>query len=258
MGRSANRDALVAGVTLALALLGPRTAQAYRPFDGTDADVAKPGEFELELGPAHFYREGSANFLIAPAAVLNLGLPDGVELVSDFKNFLALDPPATNVRRLRLRDTDLLAKIMLRQGNLQEASGPSIALETGVLLPEPGASSGFGTQVAFIVSVATPRIAVHVNESLAINRDHRFEEFASAIVEIGRALPVHPVAEAFVDRAVGGGREYSLLAGTQWAASETLTVDAALRGARADGEKVLELRLGVTWSTPLWKPHTSE
>ncbi len=26
-------------------------ALAYRPFDSTDADVAGPGEFELELGP---------------------------------------------------------------------------------------------------------------------------------------------------------------------------------------------------------------
>ncbi len=31
---------------------------AYRPFDGTDADVARVGEFELELGPVNWYSPG--------------------------------------------------------------------------------------------------------------------------------------------------------------------------------------------------------
>jgi hypothetical protein len=37
-------------VALVLAALSG-SALAYRPFDSTDADVARPGEFELELGP---------------------------------------------------------------------------------------------------------------------------------------------------------------------------------------------------------------
>jgi hypothetical protein len=47
-------------------LLVERDARAYRPCDGTDADVAEYGHFELELGPTHYYREGDRNFLIAP------------------------------------------------------------------------------------------------------------------------------------------------------------------------------------------------
>jgi hypothetical protein len=240
-----------------VAALAPQAAHAYRPFDGTDADVAKPGGFELEFGPAHFYREGHSNFLIAPATVVNLGLADRLELVGDFKNFVALDEPEANTHRLRLRDTDLLAKIVLRKGTLQEVSGPSVALETGVLLPEPGASDGFGTQANFIVSFASTSVAVHLNEAIAINRDHRFEDFTGAIVEIGRTLVVRPVAEVFADR-VGGGGEYSVLAGAVWAAGETWVLDAALRAARSDGASVFELRLGVTWTARVWNVQTSE
>jgi hypothetical protein len=244
-----------------VAALAPQAAHAYRPFDGTDADVAKPGDFELELGPTHFYRENHSNFLIAPATVLNLGLADRLELVADFKNFVALDESQANTHRLRLRDTDLLAKIVLRKGTLQEMSGPSVALETGVLLPEPAASNGFGTQANFIVSFASASVAVHLNEAIAINRDRRFEDFTGAIVEIGRTLVVRPVAEVFADRVVVGGRsggEYSVLAGAVWAAGETWVLDAALRAARSDGASVFELRLGVTWTARVWNVQTSE
>lgn len=70
------------GVTLSLA----SPARAYRPFDGTDADVAQPREFELELGPAHYYRRAGQNYLITPALVLNLGIVDDTELVVDAQN----------------------------------------------------------------------------------------------------------------------------------------------------------------------------
>jgi hypothetical protein len=248
----------VACTVVLAAALAPRAAQAYRPFDGTDADVAKPGEFELELGPVHFYREDGSNFLVAPATVLNLGLADRLELVADFKNFVSLDEPEANAHRLRLRDTDLLAKMVLCKGALQERSGPSVALEAGVLLPEPGASDGFGTQANVIVSFASTSVAVHLNEAIALNRDHRFEDFTGAIVEVGRTLVVRPVAEVFADHAVGGGSEYSVLAGALWAASETWVLDAALRAARSDGASVFELRLGVTWTARVWNVQASE
>lgn len=51
-------------------------AHAYRPFDGTDAAVAKPGEIEIEieLGPAEYLREGSERTLFAPSARFNYGI----------------------------------------------------------------------------------------------------------------------------------------------------------------------------------------
>jgi hypothetical protein len=50
------------------------TAFAYRPFDGTDAVVADPGEMEIELQPAGAKSSGGQKTLIAPAAVINYGL----------------------------------------------------------------------------------------------------------------------------------------------------------------------------------------
>lgn len=48
-------------------------AHAYRPFDGTDADVAEPGEIELHLGPLQGVRTHGAN-VYAPGLVFNYGL----------------------------------------------------------------------------------------------------------------------------------------------------------------------------------------
>jgi hypothetical protein len=51
-------------------------AYAYRPFDSTDADVARPGEFELELAPIGRIREGSNRLRVAPAVIGNLGFSE--------------------------------------------------------------------------------------------------------------------------------------------------------------------------------------
>ena len=73
---------LVSGLVIALCLAassGP--ARAYRPFDGTDAAVAAPGEVEIELQPAGRLREGGNTTLVAPATVFNYGLSQGWEAV---------------------------------------------------------------------------------------------------------------------------------------------------------------------------------
>src|SRR5262249_46312306 len=61
---------LVSGAFCAVAT----SALAYRPFNGTDAAVADPGQLEVELQPAGRLQEGSDVFLIAPDVVLNFGL----------------------------------------------------------------------------------------------------------------------------------------------------------------------------------------
>ena len=69
---------LLSGPVIALCLAassGP--AWAYRPFDGTDAAVAAPGELEIELQPAGRLREGGTTTLVAPATVFNYGLSEG-------------------------------------------------------------------------------------------------------------------------------------------------------------------------------------
>src|ERR1700688_5187482 len=83
----------VSGLCVASSLAawaGP--AFAYRPFDGTDAAVAAPGEVEIELQPAGRLREEGSNTLIAPATVLNYGMSEGWEAVFEGQGRTPLSP----------------------------------------------------------------------------------------------------------------------------------------------------------------------
>jgi hypothetical protein len=66
---SQRNAALVLSPILAVAWSGD--ALAYRPFDGTDAAIAEPGQIEIELGPAQYLQEGSERTLVAPTVVFN-------------------------------------------------------------------------------------------------------------------------------------------------------------------------------------------
>src|SRR5215467_7832442 len=118
---------------LLLAMLAS-PAFAYRPFDSTDADVAGPGEFELELGPLGWLRRGDDKFRVAPAVVANFGLPWRSELVLQGERQVALDPAAGEASS-SIVDNGLFIKTVMRVGALQDASGPSVAAEYGFLLP---------------------------------------------------------------------------------------------------------------------------
>jgi hypothetical protein len=72
----------LSGSVIALGLMSwSGSAFTYRPFDGTDAAVAVPGELEIELQPAGRLREEGSTTLIAPATVFNYGLSEGWEAV---------------------------------------------------------------------------------------------------------------------------------------------------------------------------------
>ncbi|TMB34679.1 MAG: hypothetical protein E6J58_18185 [Deltaproteobacteria bacterium] len=171
-------------LNLALAMLSAgiglaSPAFAYRPFDGTDGDVADVGEFELEMGPAHFLSSPEGRYIVAPATVLNLGVARGLELVVDFKDFVGLQSVAGQPR-MRLLDTDIFLKGILRRGTLQGESGVSIALEAGPLLPELGGTRGLGAQANLITSYRWEALSLHLNTSAALTRDHQLDGFVWA------------------------------------------------------------------------------
>jgi hypothetical protein len=70
--------AALAGCVIAAAS-GPTLA--YRPFDGTDAAVAKLGDVEVELAPADLLREHTQNTMINGFTILNLGIAPDWEAV---------------------------------------------------------------------------------------------------------------------------------------------------------------------------------
>ena len=60
----------LAALAIAALIFWYSEAEAYRPFDGTDAAVVETGEVEIELGPVGYLRAGADRTLSAP----NLGL----------------------------------------------------------------------------------------------------------------------------------------------------------------------------------------
>ena len=243
---------VVAALVVVAELARSLPAYAYRPFDGTDADVANRGEFELELGPSHFYRVGEKNYLIAPATVLNLGVLPDTELVVDFDDFVALNPDP-GAPRMQLLDTDVLLKHVFRDGVLQGRSGVSIAVEAGPLLPEINGTDAFGASLDCIVSYQWPAVTLHFNEWAQYTRAHNPLVFTGLIVEGPHEWAVRPVIELFYSHEWNAGDEASALVGAIWAVRESFALDTGVRGARVDGRDALEVRLGFTLAIPTWR-----
>ena len=175
---------LRAGVSVACVSLAlfATSASAYRPFEGTDADVVRPQSVEIELQPAGMLREGSQSTFIAPAAVLNIGLVQGWEAVFEGRGQFPLSSSDEGVGP-SLVGVGAFLKGVSRPGSLQDQPGPSIATEFGVLLPGINAESGFGASIAGIVSQQWDWGTVHFNAATALTREHRADVFVSTIIE---------------------------------------------------------------------------
>jgi hypothetical protein len=228
----------------------PLSASAYRPFDGTDADVAELFELELELGPVGYYRQGQAHDFLS-GGVINFGFARGFELVLQGFDYLPLDTStlATN----KLTDTGLFVKTVWRAGCLQEKSGPSFATEIGPLLPTVNDARGFGAYAGAIMSTCLGEsLIIHWNVEVQVLRQtYDLDIFGGAILEPPPSkYVVRPVAELFVEHNFGGTQTYSALVGAIWRVSEKLSLDAALREALLAGQNVSELRAGFSWAIP--------
>jgi hypothetical protein len=223
------------------------SALAYRPFDGTDAAVAEPGQLEIELEPVGRLQQGSQRFLVAPATVLNFGLTKELEAVFEGRLLTPLsssEPPS-------LTDAGAFLKYVLRAGVLQDKSGPSIATEFGVLFPDTTGESHFGANWAGIVSQRWEWGTVHVNVQTQLNREQHADLFVSAIVEGPHTWKVRPVAEIAYEDDVGAAQTFSGLIGLIWQVRDDLAFDVAVREASTNGRPVNELRAGLTFAFPL-------
>jgi hypothetical protein len=145
-------------------------------------------------------------------------------------------------------------KYVLRPGTLQGQSGPSLAAEAGVLLPEYHGDAAFGGSLNVITSYRWSWGALHWNEWFEYTRQAHADLFSGIIAEGPGDWTVRPVAEAFYDKDFAGGETVSLLLGAIWTVSDAVALDAAVRGARTTGEYEAEARLGLTWSVTLGEP----
>lgn len=240
--RSVSRLATIAFAIAAFAL----NANAYRPFDGTDASVAEDGVFELEAGAGHVHF-GDVDSVALPSLVFNYGLPWDTEIVIEgqFNRELghSVDGP-----RNRFGDTQLSMKHVFVKGSLQDLTGPSVATECAVLLPEVHGSSGTGAECAAIVSNKWDALALHFNAGIGRTREHDIARTVSLIAEGPETWPVRPVAEILAERDNGGGRLKSALVGAIWRHADDMVFDVAFRRARTNDSAFNEIRLGLTWS----------
>lgn len=237
----------------ALALCASRPAFAYRPFDGTDAAVAERGQLEIELGPVGLLRQGPDRFLVVPALIANVGLADRLEVVLEGRHQLLLGAAAA-APRTRLVDTALSLKGVVRQGELQESSGPSVATEVGLLLPTVNGEPGVGAQAALIVSRRFSQTMIHLNGGVAFSRSHDLALMGSIIVEGPPSWTVRPVFELFSEGQVAGPFALTGLAGVIWRCTDALAFDAGVRAGRAAGQTLIEGRLGLTFAIDVLAP----
>jgi hypothetical protein len=234
-----------AGSLLVVGALGYSIpAWAYRPFDGTDAAVAAPGEVEIELQPAGRLRDANGSSLIAPATVFNYGITEGWEAVLEGQGQTPLSPSGPT----SLTAAGAFLKGVLRPGSLQDKFGPSVATEFGVLLPDSTGNSGVGASLAAIVSQRWDWGTIHLNVETALSRDHHADVFLGGIVEGPFVWKVRPVAEFFYEKEFDQFETVSALVGLIWRVRDDLSFDVGLRHALTNGHSVNEVRGGLTFS----------
>lgn len=241
----ARKTAVVATVSFA-ALAAPEQASAYRPFDATDAAVADFGETEIEFGPAQFRRDDSGTTLIAPAVVYNYGFAKNWELVIEGRG----EHPFSDVEdtRSRLVDDAISLKHVLREGVLQGKTGPSVATEFGVLLPEINGVDRAGASFAVIVSERWSWGTIHFNAGAELTREQHGDVFVGTIVEGPNEWTVRPVAEIRYEREFDVRETFSGLVGFIWKVKDDLSFDLAIRQAWVNARPETELRAGVTFA----------
>ena len=228
-------------------LLYVDAALAYRPFDGTDAAVADPGEMEVELQPAGGKSSGGQKTLVAPATVLNYGFAKDWEAVLEGR----LETPLPVSGPTTFTDGGLFLKHILRPGVLQDQAGPSIATEFGVLLPDSIGDTRFGASIAGIVSQRWDWGTAHLNVVGQLTRDQHADLFTGVILEGPYKWPVRPVAEFFYEEEFGQLHTISALVGAIWQVRDNLSFDIAFRHAITNGASVNEIRAGLTIGFPL-------
>ena len=236
----------VTGFLLA-ATSAPELAFAYRPFDGTDAAVAEPGEMEIEFQPGGILSTNSQRTLVAPATVLNFGLVKNWEAVLEGRLATSLSEPGPTV----LTDAGAFLKYVIRPGVLQDRPGPSIATEFGLLLPDSLGDSRAGASVAAIISQRWDWGTAHLNVAGAFTRDQHPDLFTSIILEGPHKWTVRPVAEFFYEEEFGEAHTFSALIGAIWQVKDNLSFDVGFRHAVVNGAGVNEVRAGLTIGFPL-------
>src|SRR2546425_1009441 len=232
-------------------LLIPSTARAYRPFVSTDAAVADPKEFEVELGYFTLEQTKGENTFRVPSVVLNYGVWRNAEVVGEFR----IEKGPSD--RVDVADPGLFLKAVLKEGILQEKQGISLAVEAGPLLPSTvRGERDFGFEAIGIASGRLAPFTLHVNGGGGIDRANA-EPFG--VWGIICELPVRPsfrlVSEVAGESVKGQAPNNSGLVGFICEpAPPNLFFDAAVRRGLTRGAPDWLFTVGVTFGFALPLP----
>jgi hypothetical protein len=241
-------SSLTCVVIIGVVMVGSTASFAYRPFDGTDAAVADPQEVEIELEPAGVLRQSAQTSLIAPFTIFNYGFAKNWEFVFQGQGQF---PLADSDESASINGVGAFLKHVLREGSLQDASGPSIAIEFGPLLPGLHADSGVGASFGTIVSQRWDWGTIHANVVTELTRDRHADFFVGGIIDGPSKWKVRPVAEFFYEEELGQSRTVSGLVGAIWQVKDNLSFDVGFRHAVVNGHPVEEFRAGMTFGFSL-------
>jgi hypothetical protein len=244
------KSALIAALSIAL-IAG--SAHAYRPFDLTDAAVAKRHNFEIALGPAEFVSVDADHSLRLPNLSINYGLATGRELTLEGANSVTLQSTPGEPRAQR-EDLEVAMKQVLHRGSLQDAPGPSLAIEGALLVPDRG-QQHLGGAANFILSSESKLGASHFNVEGERLPEGRNACSAGVIFEASDHFGLAPGIELRTEGVDGGPPEHSAILGLIYVPGEQAEYDVALRFARSGDEEIFEIRAGFTFQ---FSVHTLE
>jgi hypothetical protein len=227
---------------LLVILLFPAWAWAYRPFVSTDAAVADPKGFEIELGYFNLEHARHDNTITTPSLVLNYGFIPNWEAVAEFS--VEASP------EFEVADPGLFVKGVLKKGVLQDKPGLSIAVEAGVLLPSTlPHEHGVGFEAIGIVSGTVAPVTVHVNGGGGLARD---DQHAFGVWGVIAELPVHSrvrlVGEVNGESIQDARPNNSALFGVIWQpTSAKLFLDAGVRHRISQAAPEWQFTMGLTF-----------
>ena len=138
---------VIAAVLLLLVIVAP--VYAFPPYRSTDADTAEPWMLEARLGLLRLRRNEGENLYSSPLLRLNLGLPRGLEVISELE---------VRPGRGGLTDAALGAKWVPRRGRW------SVGNETLLLIPVSD-TGGVGVESQLVLTYRDDArgLRVHMN-----------------------------------------------------------------------------------------------
>ncbi|MGE0826127.1 MAG: hypothetical protein AB7G75_28370 [Candidatus Binatia bacterium] len=135
-------------MAVVLGPIGSMLAYGFPPYRSTDAETADAWTVEARLGLLRVEREGRHNAYASPLLRVNLGLPDNLELTSEFE--YRADEREVADAAIGIKWVPILRAL-------------SFGVETLVLLPVSQKNDGAGVESVLLTTLRLGVLRMHIN-----------------------------------------------------------------------------------------------